>query len=108
MKILIIYLYYSSKFNNLNLNYFIKKELKYRKNIDYIIISDRCFEKDENEFEGLIDFVKLEDIPKKFNQYLEMSKEQRQKIANERFELFREKFKPKNIFERAKINELII
>ena len=38
MKLLITYTYYQSKPSDINLNFFVKKELKYRENIDYIIV----------------------------------------------------------------------
>lgn len=38
MKSVIIYTYYNSDISNYNLNFFVKTELKYRENIDYIIV----------------------------------------------------------------------
>jgi hypothetical protein len=38
MKSVIIYTYFSSTSSNLNLNFFVKKELSYNPNIDYIIV----------------------------------------------------------------------
>ena len=38
MKSLVIYTYFKSVSSNINLNFYVKKELKYRPNIDYIII----------------------------------------------------------------------
>ena len=38
MKSIIIYTYYNSPSSNYNLDFFVKKELKYRDNIDYIIV----------------------------------------------------------------------
>ena len=38
MKSLIIYTYFSSKSSDYNLNFFVKKELTYKENIDYIVV----------------------------------------------------------------------
>lgn len=68
-----------------------------------LIISQRAVPKDEHEFAGLIDFVELEDIPKKYQELANMSKTDRQKLADLRFEQFQARFHPGRIFEEAGI-----
>ncbi len=38
MKIVICYAYYNSPSSNYNLNFFIKKEVRYRPDVDYILV----------------------------------------------------------------------
>jgi len=72
-------------------------------NAHALIISQRSYSRDEKEFEGLIDFVELEEIPDRYAQLLNMSVSARQQIADERARLFAHNFDPRRIFERAGI-----
>jgi hypothetical protein len=70
-------------------------------NAHALIISQRAYPKDEEEFEGLIDFVALKEIPERYRQLANMDTPVRQKIADERARLFSERFQARHIFERA-------
>ena len=54
MKSVVIYTYYKSKSSDYNLSFFVKKELSYKENIDYIIVI--------NGYECSIEFPTLENL----------------------------------------------
>ncbi len=56
MKSVIIYTYYSSSSSDFNLNFFVKKEIKYRENIDYIIVINGF------NYNNTINFPKLSNL----------------------------------------------
>lgn len=68
-----------------------------------LIISQRAYAKDEQEFEGLIDFIDIHKIPDRWLQLINMDPSTRQQIADERARVFSQKFEPRRIFERAGI-----
>ena len=72
-----------------------------------IIISERCYGKDEMEFRGLMDFVERADIPHMFEQYVRMAPSERLRLGLSRREAFAERFDPVKIFERAGIVSLL-
>jgi len=72
-----------------------------------IIISERCYGKDEIEFKGLIDFVERADIRLMFEQYVRMAPSERLRLGLSRREAFAERFDPIKIFERAGIGSLL-
>jgi hypothetical protein len=72
-----------------------------------ILISERSYHKDEEEFEPFVDFVEQKDIEKKFDEYVNMEPEKRQSIAIERYEAYKLKFNPSDIFKRANVKEIL-
>ena len=72
-----------------------------------LIISERCYGKDELEFKGLIDFVERADIPIMFEQYVRMAPSERLRLGLSRREAFAERFDAVKIFERAGIGSLL-
>jgi hypothetical protein len=68
-----------------------------------LIISERAYSKDEQEFEGLVDFVDTHQIPERYRQLANMNATARQQIADSRAQAFSNKFDPGRIFERAGI-----
>ena len=72
-----------------------------------LVISERCYGKDEIEFKGLIDFVERADIPIMFEQYVRMSPPERLRLGLSRREAFAKRFDPVRIFERAGIGSLL-
>ena len=72
-----------------------------------LIISERCYGKDEIEFKGLIDFVERADIPIMFEQYVRMAPSERLRLGMKRREAFAERFDAVRIFERAGIGSLL-
>ncbi len=72
-----------------------------------LIISERCYGKDELEFKGLIDFVERADIPIVFEQYVRMAPSERLRLGMKRREAFAERFDAVRIFERAGIGSLL-
>ena len=72
-----------------------------------LIISERCYGKDEVEFKGLIDFVERADIPIVFEQYVRMAPSERLRLGMKRREAFARRFDAVKIFERAGIGSLL-
>jgi hypothetical protein len=72
-----------------------------------LVISERCYGKDELEFKGLIDFVERADIPIMFEQYVRMAPSERLRLGMKRREAFAERFDAVKIFERAGIGSLL-
>ena len=72
-----------------------------------LIISERCYGKDELEFKGLIDFVERADIPIMFEQYVRMAPSERLRLGMKRREAFAKRFDAVRIFERAGIGSLL-
>ena len=72
-----------------------------------LVISERCYGKDELEFKGLIDFVERADIPIMFEQYVRMAPSERLRLGLSRREAFAERFDAVRIFERAGIGSLL-
>ena len=72
-----------------------------------LIISERCYGKDEIEFKGLIDFVERADIPIIFEQYVRMSPSERLRLGARRREEFARRFDAVRIFEGAGIGSLL-
>ena len=72
-----------------------------------LIISERCYGKDEIEFKGLIDFVERADIPIMFEQYVRMAPSERLRLGLSRREAFAKRFDAVRIFERAGIGSLL-
>jgi hypothetical protein len=72
-----------------------------------LIISERCYGKDEIEFKGLIDFVERADIPVVFEQYVRMAPSERLRLGLSRREAFAKRFDATRIFERAGIGSLL-
>jgi hypothetical protein len=56
MKSIVIYTYYNSEISKYNLNFFVKTELKYRENIDYIIVINGF------DYDKSIEFPKIENL----------------------------------------------
>eukprot|EP00928_Gymnodinium_smaydae_P049741 TRINITY_DN333_c0_g1_i3.p1 TRINITY_DN333_c0_g1~~TRINITY_DN333_c0_g1_i3.p1 ORF type:complete len:389 (+),score=98.37 TRINITY_DN333_c0_g1_i3:82-1248(+) len=76
-------------------------------NAHALVISEPCWPEDAAEFEGLVDFVPFNSIPQKFEELSALPAAERRRIADERAELFKKKFTPKDIFERASIYSLM-
>ena len=72
-----------------------------------LVISERCYDKDEAAFKGLIDFVERADIPIMFEQYVRMSPSERLRLGLSRREAFAKRFDAVRIFERAGIGSLL-
>ena len=72
-----------------------------------LVISERCYGKDEIEFKGLIDFVERADIPIMFEQYVRMSPSERLRLGLSRREAFAKRFDAVRIFEQAGIGSLL-
>ena len=56
MKSVIIYTYYQSDVANFNLNFFVKKELHYKENIDYIMVINNY------EYDSTIVFPEIDNV----------------------------------------------
>eukprot|EP00928_Gymnodinium_smaydae_P049739 TRINITY_DN333_c0_g1_i10.p1 TRINITY_DN333_c0_g1~~TRINITY_DN333_c0_g1_i10.p1 ORF type:complete len:385 (+),score=77.62 TRINITY_DN333_c0_g1_i10:39-1193(+) len=76
-------------------------------NAHALVISEPCWPEDAAEFDGLVDFVPFNRIPQKFAELAALPAAKRRSIGAERAQLFRKKFSPKNIFERAFIYSLM-
>eukprot|EP00746_Dinoflagellata_sp_MGD_P134849 gnl/MRDRNA2_/MRDRNA2_68732_c0_seq1.p1 gnl/MRDRNA2_/MRDRNA2_68732_c0~~gnl/MRDRNA2_/MRDRNA2_68732_c0_seq1.p1 ORF type:complete len:498 (+),score=46.29 gnl/MRDRNA2_/MRDRNA2_68732_c0_seq1:228-1721(+) len=76
-------------------------------NAHALIISERCYSGDETEFSGMIDFLALDDIPKRYAELVNMSQRERQQLASARAAKFAEKFDPVAVFDRAGIYHLL-
>ena len=72
-----------------------------------LVISERCYGKDELEVKGLIDFVERADIPSMFEQYVRMAPAERLRLGSSRREAFAKRFDAVRIFERAGIGSLL-
>eukprot|EP00928_Gymnodinium_smaydae_P040947 TRINITY_DN2772_c0_g1_i2.p1 TRINITY_DN2772_c0_g1~~TRINITY_DN2772_c0_g1_i2.p1 ORF type:complete len:416 (-),score=79.53 TRINITY_DN2772_c0_g1_i2:42-1223(-) len=72
-----------------------------------LVISEPCWPEDQAEFEGMVDFVPFSKIPEKFAELSALPASERQRLGNERAELFAKKFEPKKILERASIFSLM-
>ena len=72
-----------------------------------LVISERCYGKDEVEFKGLMDFVERADIPIMFEQYVRMSPSERLRLGLSRREAFARRFDATRIFDRAGIGSLL-
>ena len=72
-----------------------------------LIISERCYGKDELEFKGLIDFVERADIPIMFEQYVRMAPSERLRLGLSRREAFARRFDAVKIFGEAGIGSLL-
>ena len=68
-----------------------------------LIISLRCHPEDEAEFAGMVDFVEESDILPTFWRLAAQPPDARRELAAQRRALFRERFTPQRIFERAGI-----
>lgn len=72
-----------------------------------LIISQHIDPEDEKEYNGLIDFVAFERIPKRYQELASMNASARQQLVDQRTSLFHARFHPHHIFERAGIYNLI-
>ena len=72
-----------------------------------LVISERCYGKDEAAFKGLMDFVERADIPIMFEQYVRMAPSERLRLGLSRREAFAKRFDAVRIFERAGIGSLL-
>ena len=72
-----------------------------------LVISERCYGKDEIEFKGLMDFVERADIPIMFEQYVRMAPSERLRLGLSRREAFAKRFDAVRIFERVGIGSLL-
>lgn len=68
-----------------------------------LIISVRCHPEDESEFHGLVDFVDEADVVPAFTRLADLSNVSRHALAARRRAMFRRRFTPRKIFERAGI-----
>ena len=65
------------------------------------VIGHRTNPRDEQEFAGIMSFVRVGDIAAEFVRFRAMSLEDRARIVEERCSSFRQRFAPRAIFERA-------
>jgi hypothetical protein len=65
------------------------------------VIGHRTNPRDEQEFAGIMSFVRVDDIAAEFVRFRAMSLEERARIVEERCSSFRQRFAPHAIFERA-------
>jgi len=71
-----------------------------------LIISTRCYKKDEEEYKDMVSFCNYDEIEGEFLRLSRMTKEERQLLADTRYDLFKKKMCPSQIFEDAKIKDL--
>lgn len=72
-----------------------------------IVLSVPAYAKDQAEFKDLIDFAPLGRIVAEYNRQITMGQANRQKVADGRRALFKRKFEPRAMFERAGIYPLL-
>jgi hypothetical protein len=72
-----------------------------------LIISTRCYKKDEIEYKDMVSFCNHDEIEGEFLRLSQMKKEERQLLADTRYDLFKKRFCPSKIFEDAKIKDLL-
>lgn len=72
-----------------------------------LLMSSRCYWKDEQAYEGIIDFVDQSQWGVRYWQLANMSATQRETLAESRFRRFVESFGPETIFERAGVYRMI-
>lgn len=73
-----------------------------------LIISTRCYEKDEEEYKDMVSFCNNDEIEAEFLRLSRMTKEERQLLADTRYDLFKSRFCPSKIFENEKIKEMFM
>jgi len=72
-------------------------------NANALIISQRLYYSDEQQLDGMVDFVEIANIPNKYLELAASNGTYRQQLAKARADRFRDKFQPAKIFERAGI-----
>ena len=76
-------------------------------NAHAIVISERCYWKDEMQFAGLIDFSNVTSLPKAFFRLRAMTAGERQALAESRHAAFAERFRPSKVSVRAGLPQLL-
>eukprot|EP00466_Bigelowiella_natans_P006706 jgi/Bigna1/86362/estExt_fgenesh1_pg.C_100033 len=76
-------------------------------NTKSFLISERCHPKDEESWKGIVDFVEQEKIINVYERLVGMGVSERQQLLDERWKLFRTRFNPAQIMQRAGVQELI-
>ena len=72
-----------------------------------IVLSERAYPKDEEEFGEMVSFVKFDDIPREYARLAGMAAEERRRLARSRSSLFAERFHPQRIFSRAGVYAIL-
>ncbi len=76
-------------------------------NAGAIAIAQHCYWKDELEFKGLISFLDIPEMRGEFDRLKDLPIAQREWYAMQRQALFKERFSPEALFERAGIHRLL-
>jgi len=76
-------------------------------NAHALIISERCYTKDEAEFDGLVSFVERDRMHEEYLRLCSLTQAERQKLADARAASFAERFSPASIFRRAGVYAML-
>ena len=77
-------------------------------NSKILILSTRCNEKDEEMYRDLVTFCDTDQIENEYKLLLNMSPLKRQELADNRYNIFKNRFSIKTIFENVKFNNIEI
>jgi hypothetical protein len=65
------------------------------------LLSERSYKSDEAPYSSIVEFADLESIPSRIQELSRLSATEIQQMTDERYEIFKDRFKPANIFKRA-------
>lgn len=76
-------------------------------NTGALIISQKSYKADENQYKDMVSFVAFEDIGKEYNYFKSLSVSERQVLATRRHALFAKTFMPSKIFNESGVTNLL-
>ena len=72
-----------------------------------LVISERCYQKDEAEFEGMASFVPFANISQEYSRLRALSVVERKELAEARAARFAARFAPRRVYEEAGVHQLM-
>ena len=72
-----------------------------------VLVSERSYPKDEESFEGLVDFVDLKSITDRVQQLKNMTIEEFSELVRQRYEKFNQTCNPERLFQNADVYTLL-
>ena len=72
-----------------------------------LVISERCHNLDEREYEGMVSFVPFEDIPREFAAMRALNRMERMALIAARAARFAARFEPRRVYEEAGVHALL-